>query len=82
LIGYGKDLAGLLILADEIRKGVKDEIKKLFAGKIKNIIMLTGDNQEAARAIAKEVGIKDFHANLLPEDKVKTLIISRQTRKS
>lgn len=70
LIGYGKNLAGLFVLSDEIREGAKEEIKKLFKRGIKNIIMLTGDNQESAKFVANKVGIKDFHANLLPEDKV------------
>ncbi|HSX48633.1 MAG TPA: HAD-IC family P-type ATPase [Candidatus Saccharimonadales bacterium] len=70
-IGIDKKLAGLLTLADEVRHDAKSTIYNLKKLGIKNTIMLTGDNELVAARVAKEVGINVFHANLLPEDKLK-----------
>lgn len=58
-------------MADEIRSETKktiSELKKLGVGKI---VMLTGDNENVAKTVAKKTGIDVFHANLLPEDKLR-----------
>lgn len=70
LISRGGKLAGFFTLADEVRPDIKDilsELKKLGVGRI---IMLTGDNEKIAARVAKKVGITEYHANLLPEDKL------------
>ncbi|MFA5692307.1 MAG: heavy metal translocating P-type ATPase [Acholeplasmataceae bacterium] len=61
-------LIGFISLKDEVREGVKETIKSLNQMKIKTI-MLTGDNDHNASLIAKEIGIKEFKANLLPHEK-------------
>ncbi|MHB1107282.1 MAG: heavy metal translocating P-type ATPase [Lutibacter sp.] len=63
-------LAGIFYISDAIREGAKEMIQGLRKSGIKNIIMLTGDNPETAKHVANEIGITDFRANLLPEDKI------------
>ena len=63
-------LAGSLEFADEIRPGTADVIRQLRATGIKRVVMLTGDNDEAARHVGREIGIDDVRARLLPEDKI------------
>ena len=64
-------LAGVFYLSDAIREGAKEMIAGLRKSGIKEIVMLTGDNPETAKHVAELVGITDFRANLLPEDKIK-----------
>jgi len=61
---------GLIAIADEIRPETAQSIASLKAMGIKNITMLTGDNHRAARAVAEEIGVDDFQAELLPEEKL------------
>ncbi len=70
-LGINKKLAALLTLADQIRPDVKLTIAKLRSLGVTNVVMLTGDNENVAKRVADEVGITTFHANLLPQDKLK-----------
>lgn len=78
LIGRDKKVAGLAILADEIRPGAKKAIESMKNLGVKNWIMLTGDNEKAAGRVAGELGINEFHANLLPEQKVEFIKLHLQ----
>lgn len=60
---------GAILIADTIRDDAKEVIKELKAQGAKTV-MLTGDNEKYARAVAEEVGIDDFKFGLLPADKV------------
>ncbi|MDR5897793.1 heavy metal translocating P-type ATPase [Halomonas vilamensis] len=62
------ELTALFGISDPLRSDTIDAIKRLQADNIK-VVMLTGDNEHTAGAIAREVGIDDFRAGLLPEDK-------------
>ncbi|MCX6813086.1 MAG: cation-translocating P-type ATPase [Candidatus Azambacteria bacterium] len=73
LISYDDSLIGFFTLADEIRPNVKNILSELKDLGIEKIIMLTGDNEKIAQRIAEKVGITEYHANLLPEDKLKYL---------
>ena len=64
-------LLGIFYISDAIREGAKDMITGLRKSGVKNIVMLTGDNPETAKHVSEQVGITDFRANLLPEDKIK-----------
>ncbi len=70
-------LIGLLGIADTVRPGVKDVIGRLRQSGI-TTIMLTGDNERSARAIAAQLGIDEYHAALLPTDKVDLLKVLRE----
>lgn len=63
-------LVGIFYISDAIREGAKEMIEGLRKSGIQNIIMLTGDNPETAKHVANQIGITDFRANLLPEDKI------------
>ncbi|MDT2857401.1 heavy metal translocating P-type ATPase [Lactococcus lactis] len=58
-------------ITDEIRPNVKETLTRLKKQGIKELIMLTGDNESTAQSIAQQVGISHVYANLLPEDKAK-----------
>lgn len=57
-------------IADVVRPVARDVIDQLRGLGVRRLIMLTGDNERAARAIAREVGLDEWRAGLLPEDKV------------
>ncbi len=69
-VGSGDRLLGLIELRDRIRPDAKGVVARLHAQGVKKIIMLTGDNERTARAVAAKVGIDEVRAELLPEDKV------------
>ncbi len=70
VVGDENGLTGLLELRDRIRPEARSIVSRLHAQGVKSIIMLTGDNEQTARAVAAEVGIDEVRAQLLPEDKV------------
>ena len=61
---------GTFLLADRIRPEAKETLDRLRALGITDFVMLTGDRAEVAETIAARVGITDFKANCLPQDKV------------
>lgn len=64
---------GLLGVADTLREDAVEMIKALKAIGIEHIVMLTGDNAKVAKKIAARAGVDEFHADLLPQDKVTVL---------
>ena len=56
-------------IRDQIRPGVKEELQKLRKLGVKNLIMLSGDNQGTVDIISRELGLNEAHGNMLPEDK-------------
>ncbi|KTG26598.1 heavy metal translocating P-type ATPase, partial [Haloferax profundi] len=69
LVGTEDELEGIVAVADEVRPDAKATVAKLREFGL-SVVMLTGDNEGTARAIAEQVGVDDFRAELLPEDKV------------
>ncbi len=67
-VAYGQKVIGLLALADTLKEYAKEAIAELKRRK-KEIIMITGDNEHTAQAIAKKLGIDKTYANVLPEKK-------------
>ena len=68
-LAVDRQLVGAVFFEDSLRNNVKEAITKIKKMKIK-VVMLTGDNEKIAKRIAEEVGIDEYHAELLPEDKV------------
>jgi len=66
-------IIGLIALMDVPRKEATETLKQLRSLGIKRMIMLTGDNQQVADAVAKQIGITDAWGSLLPEQKVKSI---------
>ena len=64
---------GAILITDTIKDGVKDAISAMKKVGVKKCVMLTGDRQETAKAVADELGIDEVHAELLPSDKVSIL---------
>lgn len=77
VVGNGKSMLGIITLADAVRANAKQTIERLHQTGIEKVIMLTGDNENTAQAIATGIDIDEFHAGLLPEDKA---AIIRQLR--
>lgn len=64
-------LTAVICISDPLRKEAKDAIKALHALGVKNVVMMTGDNEKTSAAVAREVGVDEYHAEVLPEDKAK-----------
>ena len=62
--------AGHIVISDEVKQESKEAIERLRQLGVKKTIMLTGDSREVADTVAKELNIDEWHANLLPSDKV------------
>ncbi|GAA0642760.1 heavy metal translocating P-type ATPase [Salarchaeum japonicum] len=70
LVGTEDELEGVIAVADEIRPEAKRTVTRLKQLGVSRTVMLTGDNERTARAIADQVGVDEYQAELLPEDKV------------
>jgi Cd2+/Zn2+-exporting ATPase len=70
VVGTESHVCGMIALADAVRPGARQAIQDLRDAGLRHIVMLTGDNQETAQAIAAETGVDEVHAELLPADKV------------
>ena len=68
--GTESSYLGYLVVADEIKEDAADCVQKLYQSGVKRIVMLTGDREVTAKAVAEKIGIKEVHAQLLPQDKV------------
>jgi Zn2+/Cd2+-exporting ATPase len=64
------EYAGHIVIADVVKPDAKAAIEALRATGAKRTVMLTGDREEVASSVAGELGIDEFHAQLLPADKV------------
>jgi Cd2+/Zn2+-exporting ATPase len=69
LVGRDGALLGALAIADALRPGAREAIRVIRDAGIKTV-MLTGDNERCAKAIASQVGVDEYYAQLLPDDKV------------
>ena len=67
-------------IRDQIRPGVKEELQKLRKLGVKNLIMLSGDNQGTVDIISRELGLNEAHGNMLPEDKAEYVKRLRKSR--
>lgn len=69
-IAEEKTVIGIIALADTLRREAAPTMKALKQAGVAHTIMLTGDNTRSASAIAKEIGLTEFRAELMPEDKL------------
>ncbi|WP_294731250.1 heavy metal translocating P-type ATPase [uncultured Faecalibaculum sp.] len=65
--------AGMIEISDQIKEDSRVALTLLRQYGLKKFVMLTGDNEQVARRVAGEVGIDEYHARLLPQDKVEIL---------
>jgi Cd2+/Zn2+-exporting ATPase len=66
-------ILGVIAVGDAIRPEAADALKKLHATGVIKVVMLSGDNQRTANAIAQQAGIDEAHGDLLPEQKVEQM---------
>ncbi|NLF36035.1 MAG: HAD-IC family P-type ATPase, partial [Clostridiaceae bacterium] len=59
----------LMGIRDQLRPDVKNHLQKLKALRVKNLIVLSGDNQSTVDKVAKELGLTEAYGNMLPQDK-------------
>ncbi|MDZ7702494.1 MAG: cation-translocating P-type ATPase [Halobacteriales archaeon] len=72
LVGTAERIEGLVAVADTVRSEATRTVRRLTDLGL-SVVMLTGDNERTARAVADQVGIDRFHAGLLPEEKVEAV---------
>jgi manganese/zinc-transporting P-type ATPase C len=70
LLAVDGKLVGLISLRDEVRPEAAQVLKKLRANGIRRIVMLTGDHPDIAEVVAGELGIDEWRAEVMPEDKL------------
>ncbi|MFW6448126.1 MAG: heavy metal translocating P-type ATPase [Halobacteriota archaeon] len=73
LVGTEDELEGIIAVADEVRPEARGAIDRLHDLGVERVVMLTGDNERTARAIAEAVGVDEYRAGLLPEAKVEAV---------
>ena len=72
-LGTDSKVVGLISIADSPRPGIADILQALKSAGIRQTVMLTGDNQPTAQALAQHAGVDRYFAELLPEDKVRMI---------
>ncbi|MEM4780779.1 MAG: cation-translocating P-type ATPase [Halalkalicoccus sp.] len=72
LVGTDEELLGLIAIADEPRPEAAWTVSRLREAGVR-VVMLTGDNEGTARTIAERIGIEEYHAGLLPEEKLERI---------
>ena len=70
IVTMNKKVLGVIAVADSVKEDSKEAIRKLNSYGYRTV-MITGDNERTAKAIANQVGIKEVIANVLPENKAK-----------
>ena len=70
IVGTADEIEGVIAVADEVRPEAKAAVSRLRDLGVERTVMLTGDNERTAGAIAREVGVDDYRAELLPDEKV------------
>lgn len=73
IVGDTERVLGIISIADTVREDAARLITNLKSLGIQKTVMLTGDNWRAAKAIATKLGLDEYYAELLPEDKVRVL---------
>lgn len=73
LIGKENKVIGVIGISDKIRDDSRDMIDDLHKMGVKRIVMITGDNERTAKAVATKIGITEYYAGLLPHQKVSVI---------
>lgn len=72
-VSCGSEYLGHIIINDVLKKDSKSAVSAMRKAGVRDIVMLTGDNEKVASKVASEVGITNYHAGLLPAQKVEHL---------
>ncbi|ADY26431.1 heavy metal translocating P-type ATPase [Deinococcus proteolyticus MRP] len=73
VVGAGARVLGVMGVADALRPGIAGAIADLKSAGIAHPVMLTGDKAEVAASVARDVGLSEYRAELLPEDKLRLI---------
>jgi len=73
VVGSEKEVLGVIAVADQLRSEAVTAVKGLKKAGVEKVVMLTGDNEGTARAIAQQAGVDEYRAQLLPADKVEAV---------
>lgn len=73
IVGVGQRVVGIMGVADALRPDIRQALDRLKDSGIEHRVMLTGDKEEVAHTVAHELGLQEFRAELLPEDKLKLI---------
>jgi Cd2+/Zn2+-exporting ATPase len=73
LVGTNAELVGGIAIADEVRSTSQRAVERLHERGVGHVVMLTGDNEGTARAIGEQVGVDEYRAELLPDQKVEAI---------
>ncbi|VBA35975.1 putative manganese/zinc-exporting P-type ATPase [Mycobacterium attenuatum] len=73
LLAVDGTLVGLISLRDEVRPEAADVLKQLRDNGVRRIVMLTGDHPDIAKVVAEELGIDEWRAEVMPEDKLEVV---------
>ena len=71
LVTTQREPIAVLGIADQVRPEARSALASLRDAGVRKLIMLTGDNEDTARAVAEHLGVDSYHAELLPDDKVR-----------
>jgi Cd2+/Zn2+-exporting ATPase len=80
--GQTVTILGVIAFADRLRSDSAEVVRKLKSLAVDQVVMLTGDNERTAQAIASQVGVDAYYADLLPEDKVKIVKELKESHKT
>ena len=73
IIGIGPKVVGIMGVADALRPHIQEALSKLQDSGVAHRVMLTGDKREVAQTVAQQVGLSEYRAELLPEDKLRII---------
>jgi len=77
-IGFGGRLLGVIALKDQVRTTSATTLKQLRSLGVRSIIMLTGDHRQRAAELSRQLGIDEYHAELLPQEKAELVAKMKQ----
>jgi len=72
-VGNEDHVCGLIGIADQVREGIDETIRSLRQAGIRRVVLLTGDNEQTAREVARIAGVDSYRAELLPDEKVREI---------
>ena len=84
-IADGSEYMGHIVISDEIKPDSAEAISELKKLHVRKTVMLTGDAEPVAKAVSAELGLDEYHAGLLPGDKVdqiETLLAAKQPKEN
>ena len=72
------ELTAVICIADPLREEAKETIERLKRESFKKVVMMTGDNERTASAIADRLGLDEYYSEVLPEDKANFILKTKE----